>query len=97
MNFKQYLYGNCTIVQPSSFFKSNIFKRVGGFNKNNNISFAGFLVKKINSTTHYLVRFILEPGLKSGSLTCTVNTSNVKNYQKKAALERSFITVILYH
>jgi len=50
--------------------------------KNNNISFAGFLVKKINFTTHYLVRFTLEPGLKHGSLTCSVNTSNVKNYLK---------------
>ena len=36
----------------------------------------------LSSTRLYLVRFILEPGLKSGSLTCTVNTSNVKNYQK---------------
>ena len=44
MNFKQYLYGNCTIVQPSSFFKSSIFKRVGGFNKNNNIAWDGELM-----------------------------------------------------
>ena len=53
MNFKQYLYGNCTIVQPSSFFKSNIFKRVGGFNKNNNIAWDGELMfefSKLNAS-----------------------------------------------
>ena len=45
------------------------------------------LVKKINSTTHYLVKFIVEPGLKSGSLTCTVKTSNVENYRKNKFLK----------
>ena len=50
--------------------------------KNSYLHFAGFLVKKINSTTHYLVKFIVEPGLKSGSLTCTVKTSNVGSYRK---------------
>ena len=50
--------------------------------KNSSLHFAGFLVKKINSTTHYLVKFIVEPGYKSGSITCTVKTSNVENYRK---------------
>ena len=49
--------------------------------KNSSLHFAGFLVKKINSTTHYLVKFIVEPGYKFGSVTCTVKTSNVKNYK----------------
>ena len=50
--------------------------------KNSSPHFGGFLIKKINSTTHYLVKYIVEPGLKYGSLTCTVKTSNVKNYKK---------------
>ena len=50
--------------------------------KNSSLHFAGFIVKKINSTTHYLVKFIVEPGYKSGSVTCTVKTSNVENHRK---------------
>ena len=53
---------------------------------NKNISFAGFLVKKINFTTHYLVRFSLKPGLKKECLSCTVNTSDVYNYKKNKNL-----------
>ena len=61
--------------------------------KNSSPHFAGFLIKKINSTTHYLVKFIVEPGLKHGSLTCTVKTSNVKNYRKNnnLSLKSKFI------
>ena len=70
--------------------------------KNSSPHFAGFLVKKINSTTHYLVKFIVEPGLKHGSLTCTVKTSNVKSYKKnnnlspksKFILEKFFLKEI---
>ena len=29
-----------------------------------------------------MVKFIVEPGYKFGSVTCTVKTSNVKNYKK---------------
>ncbi len=43
--------------------------------------FAGFIITKINSTTHYLVKFIVEPGYKSGSITCSVKTSNINNYK----------------
>ena len=50
--------------------------------KNKNMAFTGFIVKKINFTTHYLVRFSLKPGLKFGGLSCTVNTSNVNDYKK---------------
>ena len=50
--------------------------------KNKNMAFAGFIVKKINFTTHYLVRFSLKPGLKFGGLSCTANTSNVNDYKK---------------
>ena len=44
--------------------------------------FAGFIIKNINSTMHYLVRFIVEPGYKTGSITSTVKTSNIINYKK---------------
>ena len=92
-NMKNWVLSNKNIFHKSKSFFSIIGVRVSTKSrevnywdqpliKNNNISFAGFLVKKINSTTHYLVRFTLEPGLKYGSLTCTVNTSNVKNYLK---------------
>ncbi len=54
--------------------------------KNSTLHFAGFIVKKINLTTHYLVKFIVEPGYKSGSVTCTVKTSNVENYKKNKNL-----------
>jgi len=40
---------------------------------------SGFIIKKINSTVHYLVRFSLKPGLKKPSLTCTVRTSDEKS------------------
>jgi dTDP-4-dehydro-6-deoxy-alpha-D-glucopyranose 2,3-dehydratase len=48
--------------------------------------FAGFVTKKINSTVHYLVKFIVEPGYKSGSITCSVKTSNISNYEKNKNL-----------
>ena len=40
---------------------------------------SGFIIKKIHSTLHYLVRFSLKPGIKNPSLTCTVRTSDEKN------------------
>ena len=43
--------------------------------------FAGFIVKKINSTVHYLVKFIVEPGYKTGSVTCSI-----ENYYKNKNL-----------
>ncbi len=48
--------------------------------------FAGFITKKINSTVHYLVKFIVEPGYKSGSITCSVKTSNIRNYKNNKNL-----------
>jgi len=44
-----------------------------------NLGLSGFIVKKINSTYHYLVRFSLKPGLSDPRLTCTVRTSDAKN------------------
>ena len=47
---------------------------------------AGFLIKKINNTDHYLCRYILKPGLKKSAITCTVNTSEVNNYMNNQNL-----------
>ena len=43
------------------------------------LGLSGFLIKKVNSTYHYLVSFSLKPGLKYPVLSCTVRTSNVIN------------------
>jgi oxidase EvaA len=48
--------------------------------------FAGFVIKEINSTIHYLVKYIVEPGYKLGSVTCTVKTSNISNYKNNKNL-----------
>ena len=47
--------------------------------KENSLGLSGFIVKKINSTYHYLVRFSLKPGLRDARLTCTVRTSDAKS------------------
>ena len=47
---------------------------------------AGFLLKNINNTTHYLCRYILKPGLKKSAITCTVNTSDITNYKNNSSI-----------
>ena len=49
----------------------------------NNLMFAGFLTKK-NSIIleHYLCRYILKPGARSNTFSCTINTSKIKNFTK---------------
>jgi dTDP-4-dehydro-6-deoxy-alpha-D-glucopyranose 2,3-dehydratase len=47
-----------------------------------NLALSGFIIKKFNNTDHYLCRYILKPGLKKSALTCTVNTGNIKNFNK---------------
>lgn len=49
--------------------------------KHRSLHFAGFMIKKINNTIHYLIKFIVEPGYKRGSVTCSVKSSNIKNYK----------------
>ena len=51
--------------------------------KEMSLGLSGFIVKKINFTYHYLVRFSLKPGLKKAGLTCTVQTSDFKSCLKK--------------
>jgi oxidase EvaA len=50
------------------------------------LAMAGFLLKKINNTNHYLCRYILKSGLNQSAITCTVNTSDIKNYKKNKIL-----------
>ena len=45
------------------------------------LAMAGFLLKEINNTKHYLCRYILKPGLKKSTITCTVNTSDIATYK----------------
>ena len=41
---KSYLYGNCVVVQQSTFFKSSIFNTIGGFKIDNKVSWDGELM-----------------------------------------------------
>ncbi len=40
----QYALGNCVVMQPSTFFKRNVYLQAGGFNPHNKISWDGELV-----------------------------------------------------
>ena len=44
------------------------------------LALSGFIIKKTNSTIHYLVNFSLKPGLKYAGLSCTIRTSDINNY-----------------
>ena len=62
--------------------------------KGKEMAFAGFIKAKFNNIEHYLCRYILKPGLKSGGISCTVNTSDINNYSKNHTLnsnEKYFI------
>ena len=62
--------------------------------KGKEMAFAGFIKAKFNNIEHYLCRYILKPGLKSGVISCTVNTSDINNYSKNQTLninEKYFI------
>jgi len=50
------------------------------------MAFVGYLIKKFKNTNHYLCRYILKPGSKMGTFTCSVNTSKLKNYEKSKDL-----------
>ena len=62
--------------------------------KGKEMAFAGFIKTKFNNIEHYLCRYTLKPGLKSGGISCTVNTSDINNYSKNHTLnsnEKYFI------
>ena len=50
------------------------------------MAFAGYLIKKFKNTKHYLCRYILKPGSKVGTFTCSVNTSRFIGYRKSKDL-----------
>tara|TARA_Y100000591_G_scaffold333312_1_gene375616 strand:+ start:1886 stop:3148 length:1263 start_codon:yes stop_codon:yes gene_type:complete len=50
------------------------------------LAFAGFLIKKFNNTNHYLCRYILKPGSKTNTFSCSVNTSNLISFKKNKSL-----------
>ncbi len=50
------------------------------------MAFVGYLIKKFKNTNHYLCRYILKPGSKGFTFSCTVNTSKLKNYKKNKDL-----------
>tara|TARA_B100000965_G_scaffold402682_1_gene429133 strand:+ start:528 stop:1790 length:1263 start_codon:yes stop_codon:yes gene_type:complete len=50
--------------------------------KGKDMSLAGFIMKDFNKTCHYLCRYILKPGSNKSTISCTVNTSDIKNYKK---------------
>ena len=50
------------------------------------MAFAGFLIKKFKNTNHYLCRYILKPGSKAGTFTCSANISKLNGYKKSKEL-----------
>ena len=50
------------------------------------MAFIGYLIKKIKKTNHYLCRYILKPGSKVATYTCSVNMSNFIDYKKSEDL-----------
>lgn len=56
--------------------------------KGKDMAFAGFIKSKINGTDHYLCRYILKPGLKKSVIGCTINTSDISDYNKDQTLNK---------
>tara|TARA_Y200000002_G_scaffold215121_1_gene177522 strand:+ start:213 stop:641 length:429 start_codon:yes stop_codon:yes gene_type:complete len=50
------------------------------------MGFVGYLMKEFNKTNHYLCRYNKKPGLKKSTLSCSVNTSDLKNYRRGSNL-----------
>ena len=45
------------------------------------MAFVGYLMKEFNKTNHYLCRYNKKPGLKKSTLSCSVNTSDLKSHK----------------
>jgi len=54
--------------------------------KGKKMGFTGFIIKEFNKTNHYLCRYSNKPGLKKSTLSCSVNTSDLKNYKENDTL-----------
>ena len=50
--------------------------------KGKKLAFVGFIISKFNETNHYLCRYNKKPGLRNSTLSCSINTSDIKNYKK---------------
>ena len=50
--------------------------------KGRKLAFVGFIISQFNKTNHYLCRYNKKPGLKTSTLSCSVNTSDVSNYKR---------------
>ena len=50
------------------------------------MAFAGYLIKKYQNTNHYLCRYILKPGSKESTYTCSINMSKFSGYKKNKNL-----------
>ncbi len=50
------------------------------------LAFAGFLRKEFKNTKHYLCRYVLKPGSKTNTFSCTVNTSKLLNFKNNRNL-----------
>ena len=50
------------------------------------MAFAGYLIKKFQNTNHYLCRYILKPGSKKSTYTCSINMSKFSGYKKNKDL-----------
>ncbi len=61
------------------------------------MAFAGYLIKKFKNTNHYLCRYILKPGSKSSTYTCSVNTSKLNGYKKDNNLTNFQKKLITYY
>jgi len=58
------------------------------------MAFAGYLIKKFKNTDHYLCRYILKPGSKVSTYTCSVNTSKLNGYTKKVCVS-SYVQMVI--
>ena len=50
--------------------------------KGKKLAFVGFIMCQFNNTNHYLCRYNKKPGLKTSTLSCSINTSDINNYKK---------------
>ena len=50
--------------------------------KGKKLAFVGFVICQFNNTNHYLCRYNKKPGLKTSTLSCSINTSDINNYKK---------------
>jgi len=83
-NLKRYAEGSCVVVQQSTFFKAAIFHTVGGFNKNNTISWDGELMADMAMSGS---RFKRVSHIWSGFRVYQDSISGSGGYLEKAARE----------